>query len=287
MKNIFILMPKLFMLIVVIFIALYIVRKLIRNLTKDYEEKNNKGIIIKIGVIILCSFLFINGINSLNKNRLPSGNKVADEFIIKLNQIKESKSGTKVRLNNVLMDINIIEFDFEVKGKDKVVAVEIKKSPEDEKAIREMTGLYVGEQTMYSFSGLGMSMDGDEVLEILYVVFYLTNGEEVIFKVEDVNKVKDHVKVININKKLKDEPQIILNKVIKGVSHTSISVTSDINFFDLQVSIIDGQEEYKELTGGGSGGIFGYSGPPVKTKDIKVKFKIKGIEEEYIVPVEF
>jgi len=242
---------------------------------------------VKMLAIIVGVFLFQYGINNLSRDRLPRGNPIAKEYIIELNQTKRSNSGTKVNINKVLFDLNAIDFSIGVKGKDKVVAVEIKKSLEDTKALNEFTGLYLGRLTMYEYCELGMSINENEFIDPIYIICYLSNGEELSYKVEDVNKVKDHVKVVEVNKKLKEDPQIILNKVIKGVSNTSISLTSDINLFDLEVTILDGNEEYTKLSGVGSGGLLGYNGPPVKSKEIKIKVKIKGSGEEIIVPIQF
>ncbi len=140
---------------------------------------------------------------------------------------------------------------------------------------------------MYEYNLLGVGIDENEFIDPIYIICYLSNGEELSYKVEDVNKVKDHVKVVEVNRKLKVEPQIILNKVIKGVSHTTIDLTSDINLFDLEVTIFDGNEEYTRLSGVGSGGLLGYNGPPVKTKDVKIKIKIKASGEEIMVPIQF
>lgn len=273
--------------IMIIFLVLFIGIKIIINLVKDYRENSYSKILLKVSVLIICVFLFQYGVNNLNKNILPRGKDVAKEYIIELNQTKTSNNGTKVNINNVLLDLNAIDFNIGVKGKDKVVAVEIKKSPQDTKALKEFTGLYIGKQTMYEYNGLGVGIDENEFIDPIYIICYLSNGEELSYKVEDIKKVKNNVKVVEINKKLKENPQIILNKVTKGVSHTSIDLTSDINLFDLEVTILDGNEEYTKLSGAGSGGLLGYYGPPVKSKEIKIKVKIKGSGEEIIVPIQF
>jgi hypothetical protein len=285
-SNIITLMPRLIIVIAGIFFIIFIGRKLINNMIKDYRSNNYGRILSVIVVVMACVFLFQYEINGFNKNRLSIGNKVAKEDIIKLNQTKESNTGTKVTINDVLLDINTINFNLGVKGKDKVVAVEIKKSPEYTETLGEITGLYIGKKTMYEYNGLGLSLEVDEFIETLYIICYLNSGEELSFRVEDVNNVKNRVKIVEINKKFKDNPQVILNKVTKGISHTSINVSSDVNFFDLEVTILDGAEEYTQLPGYGSGGLFGYSGPPVKTKDVKIKVKIKSSGEEIIIPVE-
>lgn len=287
MSTVLMLMPKLLIFIVSIFLILFIGKNIINNLAEDYKNNKNKVIMVKMLAIIVGVFLFQYGINNLSRDRLPRGKDVAKEYIIELNQTKRSNSGTKVNINNVLLDLNVIDFNIGVKGKDKVVGVEIKKSPQDTKALKEFTGLYIGKQTMYEYNGLGVGIDENEFIDPIYIICYLSNGEELSYKVEDIKKVKNHVKVVEINKKLKENPQIILNKVTKGVSHTSIDLTSDINLFDLEVTILDGNEEYTKLSGAGSGGLLGYYGPPVKSKEIKIKVKIKGSGEEIIVPVQF
>jgi|GEM_PF-2895282 len=287
MSTVLMLMPKLLIFIVSIFLILFIGKNIINNLAKDYKNNKNKAIMVKVLAIIVGVFLFQCGINNLSRDRLPRGNHIAKEYIIELNQTKRSNSGTEVNINNVLLDLNAIDFNIGVKGKDKVVAVEIKKSPEDTKALKEFTGLYIGKRTMYEYNGLGVGIDENEFIDPIYIICYLSNGEELSYKVEDVKKVKNNVKVVEINKKLKENPQIILNKVTKGVSHTSIDLTSDINLFDLEVTILDGNEEYTKLSGAGSGGLLGYYGPPVKSKEIKIKVKIKYSGEEIIVPIQF
>jgi hypothetical protein len=274
------------MFIVVLPMIMYIGRKLINNLVKDYRNNKYGRILSKIIIFITGIFLFQYAINGFNGNRLPIGDKIAEEYIIDFNQTKESNSGTKVTVNDVLLDMNSINLNLGVKGEDKLVAVEIKKDPADAEALREVTGLYIGKKTMYQYNGLGMGIEGDEFLETLYIICYLSNGEELSFKVEDVNNVKSHVKVVKLSKKLKEDPQLVLNKVTKGVSHTSIDMTSDVNFFDLEVTVLDGGQEYTKLSGVGSGGVFQYSSPPVKTKEVKIKVKIKSSGEEIIIPVE-
>lgn len=286
MSIAFVLIPRLLIFVVVFSIIIFIGRKLINGLVQDYRRNKHVRVLSTIIILIACVFLFQFGINSFNKNTLPIGNRVPEKYIIKLNETKESNNRTKVRINNVLLDINTLQFSVGVKGKDKLVAVEIKKNPEEIEVLKEFTGLYLGKRTMYEYNGLGMGISEEEFLETLYVICHLSNGEELSFKVEDINDVKSNVKIVEFNKKLKDNPQIILNKITKGVSHTSIYITSDINFFDLEVTILDGEEEYKEMPSSGSGGFFDYSGPPLKTKDVKIKVKTKYSGEEFIIPVE-
>lgn len=286
MNVAFAVISRLLIFIIVISIIIFIGRKLIESLGKDYKNNKYGRILSTILILIACVFLFQFGINVFNKNTLPIGNRVPEKYIIKLNETKESTNGTKVRINNVLLDINTLQFSVGVKGKDKLVAVEVKKNPEEIEVLKEFPGLYLGKRIMYEYNGLGMGISEEEFLKTLYVICHLSNGEELSFKVEDINDVKSHVKIVEFNKKLKDDPQIILNKITKGVSHTSIYITSDINFFDLEVTILDGEEEYTNLPSSGSGGFFDYSGPPLKTKDVKIKVKIKYSGEEFIIPVE-
>ncbi len=287
MSTVVMIMPKLIIFVMIIFSILFVGIKIIKNLVKDYRENKYRKILLKVSVLIIGVFLFQYGINNLNRNRLPRGNDVAIEYIMELNQTKTSNSGTKVKINKVLLDLNTIDFNIGVKGKDKVVAVEVKKSPEDTKALKEFTGLYIGKRAMYEYNLLGVGIDENQFIDPIYIICYLSNGEELSYKVEDVKKVKNNVKVVEINKKLKENPQIILNRVIKGVSHTSIELTSDIHLFDLEATILDGNEEYTKLSGSGSGGLLGYYGPPIKTKDAKIKVKIKYSNEEFIIPLEF
>jgi len=286
MSTVFMIMPKLIIFVMIIFLILFVGIKIINNLVKDYRENKYRKILLKVSVLIICIASFQYGINNLNRNRLPRGNDVAIEYIIELNQTKTSNSGTKVKINKLLLDLNTIDFNIGVKGKDKVVAVEIKKSPQDIEALKEFTGLYIGKRSMYEYNLLGMGIEENQFLDPIYIICYLSNGEELSYKIDDVKNARNHVKVIEINKKLKENPQIILNKVTKGVSHTSIDLTSDINLFDLEVTILDGNEEYNKLSGSGSGGLIGYYGPPIKTKDVKIKVKIKYSKEEFIIPLE-
>jgi len=285
-STVFMVMPKLIIFVMIIFLILFVGLKMINNLVKDYKENKYRKILLKVSVLIIGVFLFQYGINNLNKNRLPRGKDIAKEYIIELSQTKTSNSGTIVKINNVLLDLNTIDFNIGVKGKDKVVAVEIKKSPQDIEALKEFTGLYIGKRTMYEYNLLGMGIEGNRFIDPIYIICYLSNGEELSYKINDVKNVKNHVKVIEINKKLKENPQIILNKVTKGVSHTTIDLTSDINLFNLEVTILDGNEEYNKLSGSGSGGLLRYYGPPIKTKDVKIKVKIKSSKEEFIIPLE-
>lgn len=286
MSKVFMVMPKLIIFVVIIFLILFVGLKMINNLVKDYKENKYRKILLKVSVLIIGVFLFQNGINNLNRNRLPRGKDIAKEYIIELSQTKTSNSGTKVKINNVLLDLNTIDFNIGVKGKDKVVAIEIKKSPQDIEALKEFTGLYLGKRTMYEYNLLGMGIEENQFIDPIFIICYLSNGEELSYKIDDVKNVRNHVKVIEINKKLKENPQIILNKVTKGVSHTSIDLTSDINLFDLEVTILDGNEEYNKLSVSGSGGLIGYYGPPIKAKDVKIKVKIKYSKEEFIIPLE-
>ena len=286
MSTVFMIMPKLIIFVMIIFLILFVGIKIINNLVKDYRENKYRKFLLKVSVLIMGVFLFQYGINNLNRNRLPRGNDVAIEYIIELNQTKTSNSGTKVKINKLLLDLNTIDFNIGVKGKDKVVAVEIKKSSQDIEALKEFTGLYIGKRSMYEYNLLGMGIEENQFLDPIYIICYLSNGEELSYKIDDVKNARNHVKVIEINKKLKENPQIILNKVTKGVSHTSIDLTSDINLFDLEVTILDGNEEYNKLSGSGSGGLIGYYGPPIKTKDVKIKVKIKYSKEEFIIPLE-
>lgn len=273
---------------VLIFLALIItlVYKFIKALIIDFRQNKLKILLIKIAAVVIVVFSFNYMINSIYGWAIPSLDKQYKKYVINLN--KERASGdTKIRINDVLIDFNKIDFNVGVKGKDKLVAVEVKKNLQDEESLKEITGLWLGKRFMYSYNAYGTSYKSESFIDTLYIVCYLSNGEEVNFKVEDRKNIKSLSKVIHIDKDFQEEGEKIrMRTFTSGATYGELYMVSDLDFFGTDVSIFIDEKEYKNLPGSGSGGQEYRITPPIGDSKAYVKILVKSSGKEYKVDIQ-
>lgn len=242
--------------------------------------------------IILCSFIVAIFVINLLSNRIASTNfpeklYCSKEYVMNLNFFKKSNSGTLVKINKVLMDLNHIDFTIGVKGKDKLVAVELKKALKDKEPLKDIKGQWLGGKFLYAYSGFGMEYNSDNFVEPIYIVCYLSDGEELDFKIEDKNNIKNKTQIIPINKDVGEEgKKIRFRTLTSGINYTDLYVVSDVNIFNMDVYIIqNGKQSEKSIGGGESGGMVHMYFKPISCNVISIKLVDKKNNKEYTVKV--
>jgi hypothetical protein len=210
----------------------------------------------------------------------------SNKYVINLNEEKSS-GDTKIRINDVLIDLNRVDFNVGVKGKDKLVAIEVKKNLQDVEPLRTIQGLWLGKRFMYSYNAFGNPYKSESFIEPIYIVCYLSNGEEVSFKVNDSKNIKSLSKVIHIDKDFQEEGEKIrVRTFTKGVTYGDLNIVSDLDSFAMEVSIFIDGKEYKDLTCSSSGGLHYYNTPPIGDSKAYVKIVVKSSGKEYKVNIQ-
>jgi hypothetical protein len=273
---------------ILVFLALIItlVYKFIKVLIVDVRENKRKILLIKIAALAIVIFSFKYMINARNGWNIPFVDKQYKKYVINL-KTEKSSDDTIIRINDVLMDLNRLNFNVGVKGKDKLVAVEVKKNLQDEEPLKEITGLWLGKRFMYSYNAYGTSYKSESFIDPMYIVCYLSSGEEVSFKVEDTKDIKSLSKVIHIDKDFQEEGEKIrMRTFTKGATYGELYMVSDLPFSSTDISIFIDGKEYKNLSGSGGGGQHNYTTPPIGDSKAYVKIVVKSSGKEYKVDIQ-
>jgi hypothetical protein len=264
------------------------VRPAVRSFREKKYRKATAIIVLAVVVFSVASTRYYN----YRVSMLPNGNTVSKEYIIKSNIVKKTDSGTKVKLNRVLVDMNRASFNIGVKGKHKLVAVEVKKSLEDIEPLMAVRGQWIGNRLNYQYGGFGVGYPGTEFIAPIYMVCHFSSGEEVSFKIEDVKNVVDKVGIIEINETINEERiPIFVKSFTKGISYSAIEYESRASFHSIEASLIIEGNEYNDLPGGASSGGDGYwtgsfGGPPIGDKEAYLRIRIKNTEKEYTIKIQ-
>ena len=165
-----------FLIILALFIIL--IYKFMKILVSAIRENKIKILLIKIAAVVIVIFGFNYMLNMQNGWNISFLDKQNKQYVINFNEEKTS-GDTKIRINDVLVDLNKLDFNVGVKGKDKLVAIEVKKDLQDEKTLIAIQGLWLGKRLMYSYNAFGYSYKNDSFLDPIYIICYLSNGEEV------------------------------------------------------------------------------------------------------------
>lgn len=271
-----------------IFLAFFIILifKLMKGLIIDLRGKNSKILLIKIAAVVIVIFsitYIMNARNGWNISFLEGQHK---KYVINLNQEKSS-GDTKIRINDVLVDLNKLDFNVGVKGKDKLVAIEGKKNLQDEEALFSIRGLWLGNKLMYSYNAFGNPYKSESFIDPIYIICYLSNGQQVSFKVNDSQNMKSLIKIIHIDKDFQEEGEKIrVRTFTKGATYGDLYMVSDLGFFNTEVSIFIDGKEYKNVGGSGTGGQQHYSTPAIGDSKTYVKIMVKGSLKEYRINIQ-
>jgi hypothetical protein len=254
-----------------------------------YVNRGDRKSLIKAISITLCAALsFSIVLNTIAVNAFPVSMKVPKSYIMDLNESK-SIDGTTIKLKKVLLDLNSISASYSVKGNEKVVAIELKKNPEDDAAINKCTGLWVGRKTLAEHSFVGMSYDGSSFMDHQYLVFYLSSGNSIPFEIVDKAGVRDKVDTVNIDRTIKyGSSYIKLVKFNKGLNYSAIGFESNFNpRNDIELTIITGNSEVKSgpSSWGSDGSIYqgSFSFEPVSGGNIRIKIDNKSLNKQDII----
>lgn len=286
MSTTFSVILRLATILVLLVLMVTLIYKFIKVLRADFRENKLKMLVIKIATLVIVISSFNYMINSRNGWNIPSVDKQYKKFVINL-KVEKSSGDTKIRINHVLMDFNKLSFNVGVKGKDKLVAVEVKKNLQDEEPLKAIMGLWLGKRFMYSYNAYETSYKNESFLDSIYIVCYLSSGEEVSFKVEDTKNIKSLVKVIHIDKDFQKEGEKIrMRSFTKGATYGELYMVSDLGFGGIEVSLFIDGKEYKNFSSYGSGGQDYYYTPPIGSSKVYVNIVVKSSGKEYKVDIQ-
>ena len=275
-----------YILLIILALTIILIYKFVKVLIVDFKENKLKILLIKIAALVIVIFSFNYMINARMGWSIPFVDKQYKKYVINLNGAKSS-GDTKIRINDVLMDLNKLNFNIGVKGKDKLVAVEVKKSLKDEEPLKAITGLWLGKRFMYSYNAYGTSYKSESFIDPIYIVCYLSSGEEVSFKVEDTKNIKSLSKIIHIDKDFQEEGEKIrMRNFTSGATYGELFMVSDLGYDGTEVSLFIDGKEYKNLSGSGSGGQEYYYTPPIGDSKAYVKIVVKSSGKEYKVDIQ-
>jgi len=257
-----------------------------------YGSRGNRSMLIKKVTLSVIAVLVIflgnlllhpqSGISNLKDSTKP--------YVIERNETK-SMDGTHIKLNQVFLDLLNLQAAYSVRGKSKVVAIELKRKPEDVEALGEITGLWTGGRILseYSIFGINYKRNADEFVDPVFVVFYLSDGGSIYFEVKDEMKVKSKVGVVSIDKEIRFDDSIFkLSKAYFGLNYSSISFDSNFMPTNIAVTIIDGDTTVTRNPGW-SGGGNKYCGDiwfdPVKSDKLQIIVKDEISNKENILGI--
>lgn len=281
--------PTMLILLVIILSIAFVV---IGSIVKNMRSGNRKTAIIKIGVIaavILGGKMLLN-FSAAGDLPVPMGNKYDQNYVVNLNKVQESSSGTKVKINKVLLDLKQVSLTMGVKGKDKLVAIELKKNLSDEIPMKKMQGQWLGNRWSYEYNGYGMPYNEDYFIDPLYIVCYLSNGEELTFEIQDVKDVKRKTEFIKVNKTIENEGRkLTIESVTRAMNYTIVSAKSVGRFGEMEGSIIYNNKESERTSpswaGGGSNYDYDFSFKPIEDGSITIKITMKDSDKVYLIEV--
>lgn len=219
----------------------------------------------------------------LFKVKVPKGNKINYAM-------PSTNSGTKVKINKAFLDLKYVSLTMGVKGKDKLVAVELKKNPADVEPIQKMQGQWLGSRWSYKYNSYGMPYKEDSFIDPLYVICYLSNGEELTFELRDIKNVKSRTECIKVDKVIEDDGvKLTIEDVTRAINYTNVSAKSEGRFGEMEVFIINNGVESEKSNGGWSGGgstyNYDFSFKPINEGNITIKIKMKNNDKVYYVKV--
>lgn len=278
--------------VLVIFVFfLYLVFLYLKSIVDNFKRNEKKRGFTKvaIGLILIVVLFIINNYYGKNRITIPLNSNVKN-YIIKLNEVKKAEDGTSIKLNKAFLDINYSSFNIGIRGKSKLVAVELKRNLEDEKPLKALSGLWVGKSFTYDYSSIGVSYKAEGFIDPLYLVCYLSNGEEVSYKLEDEKNVKNNTEFIHINKVIEVEgKKLNIENVIFALNSMQLAITTDTGSIDFKAFISKDGKEYKEIKGSWAGGGAHYNydfyTEPMKASELTLKILINGNSKEYLIKI--
>lgn len=227
-------------------------------------------------------------------------------YTMKINKIEQLDT-TNISLDEVLLDINEIYIKSHIWGKDKLVAVEVKKDPTDKSPLCAFTDLWIGGKFKFLNSSKGYlklsikdtkivspsnSKTKVKVISPLYLNFYFNNGKNILFKIEDNTKVQNATKILTINKTLKfhtnkKEPLCLkFGHLIKGITYTKLNINTNYYPKDIKITLLTDSKELKSTREGYGGGVIGtIYFDPIEDSSLKIKIKNTKTNEEKLIPI--
>lgn len=272
---------------------LFICLRFIISIVKSIMHGERKAAFIRISIIaaIILAGKILLSFSVSERLPVPMGSKYDNKYVINLNKVMRSNSGTRVKINKVFLDLKQVSLTLGVKGKDKLVALELKKDPMDEKPLQKMQGQWLGGRWSYEYSGYGMPINEDYFIDPLYIVCYLSNGEELTFEIQDVKNVKDKTEFIKIDKTIEiDGRKLMIESLTRAMNYTSVAAKSEGSLPEMEVSIISSNNLESEKgsgswSGGGANYNYSFSFKPIEDGKITIKIAIKGSDKVYLVDV--
>ncbi|MCY6372095.1 hypothetical protein [Clostridium ganghwense] len=258
---------------------------------KNKSNRKKKFIIVysTISVIFLLT-IFSNVFSDIfSRNKLPIKLKVSNDYIININKTK-TLNNTNIKLQKVFMDLNYLAFNYSVWGKSKVVGIELKENLEDIKALKSLSGQWVGRNLIHDYSGVGCSYESNKFLDKLYLIFYLSDGNNIQFKIIDNKNIKSLTKQVNIDKTIQyDNYYFKIKSFTKALNYSLLKFTSNIDpkIFKLTLISDDRNLELKLSNWVSSSTISegNYWCDPIKGDNIKLKITNLKTNTEKIIEI--
>lgn len=279
---------NLFLLIIVLFIFFSFASSIVKNVTHG-QRKTAAMKILAVAAVIFGGIILLNYSISTRLS-VPMGSKYESKYVIDYDKVITSSSGTKVKLNKVFLDMKYVSLTVGVKGKDKLVAVELKKNPDDKEPLHKLQGQWIGSRWSYKYNSYGIPYKEDSIVDPIYVVCYLSNGEEMTFEIRDIKDIKSKTEFIRVNKVIEhDGRKLTIESVTRAINFTNISAKSEGRFGEMEVSIINNGVESEKSTGGWSGGgstyNYDFSFKRIEEGNITIKIRMISSGKEYFVEV--
>lgn len=281
-------MGKLPILIFILMIFIMGTLKFLQSIYFDIKNSKRLSAIIKISIIFVIVTVFYIVPRYITANHLPAILKGdAKNYIMTLDEVQSDSEGNKINLKKVLLDLNSVNFTYGVRGEDKVVAIEIKKNLADEKPLQKIQNVWIGNRFTYEYSGAGVSYNSDSFVVPLYLCFYLSNGEEVDFKVEDKKNVQKSTYILNLNREVTfGDKKLTIKSFSNALNYTNLLISTDTGLLNLQVILLQGDKEIPMTESWSSSSMhydYYFYCDPINSKGAKLKLKEKSSGEEQII----
>ncbi|KGM96956.1 hypothetical protein Z968_05085 [Clostridium novyi A str. 4552] len=215
-------------------------------------------------------------------------------YTMKLNEVKQSDN-TNILLDEVLLDLNAVYIKSRIWGDDKLIAIELNKTPNDKLPLFTFTDLWIGSSLKFSPSAKGnfkLAFNENKIINPMYLIFYLSSGKSVKFKIDDKTNVKSATQFVSINKTLKfdlgkKEPLYLkFTNLTVGLTYTKLEVNSNFYPKDVEITLTSNNKKVKYFSGGYAGGVMGNLWfDPVDSNSLIINVKNTKTSEEQSIPI--
>jgi hypothetical protein len=253
-----------------------------------YKNRSDRKKFLKVTAIpaaVIVGLIVL--LNIYESSRLPVVSGDLKPYTMEIKEVKKI-TGKAIELKKAILDLKRVSASYSVWGREKVVAVELKKNLDDQKPLNEMTGLWIGKRLFHDYASFGMSYNSEEILDPVYIIFYLSNGQSVPFEIRDKANVKNSVKVINVDKTIEyNSCSIKFTRFNKGLEWSWLGFEANFQPSGVTVKLlVDGKEVQdgnRAWAGGGDRFEGSFSFKPVNADKVQIKVINEGLNRvDYI-----